>query len=174
MRRRRCASAAATMSLPRKQQERYLLHRRKRLAAAGRAFRKGVLPICFPSALPPSFLPYLLLLFQNSKMLAGPARVTMATEAKVELGRRRERSRDRASPRPDWSENKEGGRGGWLDAGQAMMSHAHRLPDGKDPHPGAPAGSKHRHNRHVFKVGLSRAAGFYTSSVIPGSPTHYL
>lgn len=64
-------------------------------------------------------------------MLAGPVFVTMATEAKVELGRGREPSRDRASLHPDWSEIRRGG----LDVGWAMMSHAHRFPDGRDPHP---------------------------------------
>lgn len=95
----------------------YLLHRRKTLAGTSRAFRKGVLPpgsdllplrsSTLLSPLSPSPL-------QNSKMLAGPVLVTMATEAKVELGRRRELSRDRASPRPDWSEIRREG-GGWLD-----------------------------------------------------------
>lgn len=67
-------------------------------------------------------------------MLAGPVFVTMATEAKVESGKGREPSRDRASLRPDWSEM---GGGGRLDVGWAMMSHAHRFPDGRDPHPGS-------------------------------------
>lgn len=63
-------------------------------------------------------------------MLAGPVLVTMATEAKVETGRVREPSRDRASVRPDWTQIEMGG------VGWAMMSHAHRFPDGRDLHPG--------------------------------------
>lgn len=100
-------------------------------------------------------------------MLAGPVFVTMATEAKVESGRGREPSCDRSSLRPDWLEIKGGGGvlvGCWV-GNDVTCSPVSRW-EGSSPN--APAGSKHRHNGLVFKVGLSWAAGtqagFYTDS----------
>lgn len=88
-------------------------------------------------------------------MLAGPVFVTMATRAKVESERGREPSRDRASLRPNWSEIGGGGVGCWV-GNDVTCSPVSRW-EGSSPK--APAGSKHRHNGRVFKVGLSRYSG---------------
>lgn len=77
-------------------------------------------------------------------MLPGPVLVAMVTKTEGWGGF----SRDRISLAADWSDaQKYGGR----DEAGAMMSHAHRFPDGRI----RARASIHRHNGHLFKVGLS-------------------
>lgn len=97
-------------------------------------------------------------------MLAGPVLVTMATRLRWSQGG----GKDLHATVPPffWIGQKRGGRGVRRRVGDDVTCSP--VPRWEGSSPGAPAGSKHRHNGHVFKVGLRQAAGTQAGSITAG------
>lgn len=147
----------SAVTQPLRTQEKGTYRADKRQAGTSRASRKGVVAqICSPSALPPSFSPYhlllLLLLLLTARCWLDQCSLPWQPKPGG-AGGSGGASRDRASLFPDWWE---GGGVGCREGNDVTCSPVPRW-EGSSRR--TPARSKHRHNGHVFKVGLSWVAG---------------